>query len=112
MAQTVDPQMAQDCIQQYNKMYLSINAADAVAVQKAYTASISFSFESLLGFINGCKGSADTLEIKFGVYTQAFADQYGVTAGRLTVFLYTKNKGGGGVGNPPNDVFNVGEPTP
>lgn len=107
MAQIVDPKLADECLLQYEKVYTSNNAD---LIQSAFTTSVSFSFKDITQFIAAASGSADTLEIKLGVYTQDFATQYNVQAGRLSVFLCTKNSYG--VGDPPNDVYNTGDLAP
>ncbi|MEO6522627.1 MAG: hypothetical protein ABIN91_13165 [Mucilaginibacter sp.] len=105
MSQTVDPALAEECVAQYTKMY---TGNDTTAILNAYSESVSFPIESVTGFMAAATSAstADILEIKFGVYTEAFAAKYpGAIAGRLTLFLYTK---GHGLGDPPRDVFNNG----
>jgi hypothetical protein len=109
MSQTVDPTLAAECVEQYTKMYTS---NDTKAILNAYSESVSFPIYSVTDFMTAATtaSTADTLEIKFGVYTEAFCAKYpGAVVGRLTLFLYTK---GHGLGDPPRDVFNTGDLTP
>lgn len=109
MAEIVNTELADECIAEYNNMY--INGDPALLQPSTYTESVSFSFEDVEKFMrSAAEASADTLQIKFGIYTQAFADKYGVTPGRLSVFLCTKRKGG--YGDPPHDIMNVGVSEP
>jgi hypothetical protein len=108
MAQTVDPELAAGCVANYEKMYTS---NDAALIQKAYTSSVSFPSISVSNFLESAVAVAETLEIKFGVYTAEFKQKYPeVEEGRLTVFLYTKTNLG--LGAPPYDVYNTGTPLP
>lgn len=107
MAQIVDPQLAAECTEMYTKIYENYHAS---AITNAYTDSVSFPFDSLLKFITAASSNADTLKIKFGVYTPEFAAKYKVQEGRLTAFLYTTSSTG--LGDPPDNVYNMGDPSP
>ena len=111
MSHLVDPKLAEECIAQYQQMYTT---NDIDAILKAYSESISFSYVSVNKLITEAADLTDTLEIQLGVYTQAFCDAYPQAQpnlGRLTAFLGTK-RSGGGVGDPPNNLLNLGEMKP
>jgi hypothetical protein len=109
MSHIIPPDLAAECVAQYQKLYQS---DDIAAIRQAYTESVSFYNVAVTDFIDAAAAAADTdiLEIKFGVYTENFVKAYPmVKLGRLTVFLFTK---GHGLGDPPKDALNIGSSLP
>jgi hypothetical protein len=82
----VDLVLAEECMDKFAQMYS--NTTDP-KILNTYSTSIVYDKEDLINWIKSIK--SDSVEIAFGVYTDAFAQKYGVHTNRLTAFVCPYN---------------------
>jgi|ERR1700744_1672823 hypothetical protein len=124
----VDKSLAEECMDQYVKMYGSTNDPK---LKEAYSASVTFNTAQLIAWLS--TAGTDSVNISFGVYTKEYVATYpAAKLGRLTAFFVPIISGvptpppsapgvtvkslasddDGSVGDDPDEVYNLGSLNP